>query len=348
MDQISLHPAALLVLVLIVLASIVLAAYFGMRLKQWKDDLKEYCPEAEIFIRGRKERKPVMAIHDSGSSYVRFLLAETDNRASWTYKAEEFEVKFRPDFSSHCEADRFYGDLEVYHAAAHHPFFLSSKSVMCLNNIVDLLSMEKFENLRFLRTQDLTSLMQTNAQDLHADCQMFLKEYAKKNVGQPLPKSVDDFVRLIQEAVKEFSAMPLEGSDSPESVYLDIVQTIDEKPALATPKGIADTIVQIVSRLRGKGGDEDCSEKEPEEPKAFYQRGIKHIWKLKGFSYKYAFVATPTATTSQDVQNMETLSREQGKSDTESKNSDFFKWVFAIIAVLGVIIFGVVVLFNVL
>lgn len=344
MDQISLDPIALLILILIAGAAVLAAAFMGFKMKQQKDDLEEWCPEAPIFIRGRKERKPILAIHDSGSSYVRFMVGETDNRASWTFKAEEFEVKFRPDFSSHCESDRYYGDLEVYHAAAHHPFFMSSKSVMAINNIVDLLAMERFKNLRFLRTQDLTSLMKTNAQDLPADCQMFLKEYSKKNVGQPLPKSVDEFVQLIQEAVKVFERMALEGSgDSPESVYLDIVQTVKEKPKLPDAQS-------LLSRLkRSSGKEEETGEEEEEERGAFFQRGIRQIWKLKGFSYKYAFVATPTATTSKDVENMENLSREQGKHDGEStKNDNFFKWVFAIVAVLGVVIFGVVVLFNVL
>ena len=337
MDQISISPIVLLIVLLLTLAALGVAVFFSMRYKQFKDDLNEYCPEAEIFIRGRKERKPVLAIHDSGSTYTRFLLGETDNRASWTFKCEEFEVKFRPDFSSHCEADRFYGDLEVYHAAAHHPFFLSSKSVMAINNLVDLLAMDNFEKLRFLRTEDLSSLMKTNAQDLPADCQMFLKEYSKKDVGQPLPKTVDEFVKLVQEAVKEFEQMSLEGSgESVDSVYLDVIQTIKEKPALPKPQNLFN---------RMKKNEEDVEE-EIEGPS--YVKGVKQIWKLKRFSYKYAFVASPIATTSKDVENMENLSREQGKQDQSSKNDNFFKWVFAIVAVLGVIIFGVVVLFNVL
>ena len=128
MDQISISPIVLLVVLLLTLAALGVAVFFSMRYKQFKDDLNEYCPEAETFIRGRKERKPVLAIHDSGSTYTRFLLGETENRASWTFKCEEFEVKFRPDFSSHCEADRFYGDLEVFHAAAHKHVPLMEKS----------------------------------------------------------------------------------------------------------------------------------------------------------------------------------------------------------------------------
>lgn len=339
MDQISISPIVLLVVLLLTLAALGVAVFFSMRYKQFKDDLNEYCPEAETFIRGRKERKPVLAIHDSGSTYTRFLLGETDNRASWTFKCEEFEVKFRPDFSSHCEADRFYGDLEVYHAAAHHPFFLSSKSVMAINNLVDLLAMDRFEKLRFLRTEDLSSLMKTNAQDLPADCQMFLKEYSKKDVGQPLPKTVDEFVRLVQEAVKEFEQMSLEGSgDTPDSVYLDIVQTIKEKPSLPKPKNIFNRLM--------KKSDEETEEEEERGPS--FVKGIKQIWKLKGFSYKYAFIASPIATTSKDVENMENLSREQGKKEQNGVNDNFFRWVIAIIAVLGVVIFGVVVLVNVL
>ena len=343
MDQISLSPIALIILIIITFVAVAAAAGFGTMLKRWKDDLNEWCPEAPVFIRGRKERKPILALHDSGSSYVRFLVGETDDRASWTYKAEEFEVKFRPDFSSHCEADRFYGDLEVYHAATHHPFFMSSKSVMALNNIVDLLAQERFEKLRFLRTQDLTSLMRTNAQDLPADCQMFLKEYSKKNVGQTLPKTVDEFVKLVQEAVKVFEQMALEGDDSPQSVYLDVVQTVKEKSPIQAPKTLLST---LLSRLFEKHNEDEEESADLLQP--IYERGIKQIWKLKGYSYKYAFVATPVATTSSDVKNMETLSREQGKNDSDTKTGEFFKWIIGICAVLGVIIFGIVVLFNVL
>ena len=209
---------------------------------------------------------------------------------------------------------------------------------MAINNLVDLLAMDKFEKLRFLRTEDLSSLMKMNAQDLPADCQMFLKEYSKKDVGQILPKTVDEFVRLIQEAVKCFEQMALEGSgDTPDSVYLDIVQTIKEKPSLPKPKN-------IFNRLKKK----DDEETEEEESGPSFVKGIRQIWKLKGFSYKYAFIASPIATTSKDVENMENLSREQGKKEQNGVNDNFFKWVIAIIAVLGVVIFGIVVLVNVL
>lgn len=367
MDQISISPIVLWIVIGIAVCAVIAAVIVYSRSKQYKKDIEDWCPEAPIFTEARQRGIPVLALHDSGSSYTRFLLGETNTRASWTFKAAEFEVKFRPDFSSHCEPDRYYGNLEVYHAATHHPVFWGTKSIIALNNIVDLLNrketvytpqydedgneleeeieevVEPFANLRFLKTNDLVSLMKCNAQDLEGNCQMFLKEYAKRDVGQPMPESVDDFVSLIQQAVKEFENMPLEGDpDAPDNYYFDTIETIK------TEHPIVEKIKKIPKHLRKAGSEEQTEMVDETSDKPVYKMGIRHHWKLSGFSYKYGLSNTPMATFSQDVKAMEEMSREQGKSEKDEHENKTWSKVIMCIIVMGVIIFGIIALVKLL
>lgn len=361
MDQISISPVVLWIVIGIAVCAVIAVLIIYSRSKQYKKDIEDWCPEAPIFTEARQRGIPVLALHDSGSAYTRFLLGETNTRASWTFKAGEFEVKFRPDFSSHCEPDRYYGNLEVYHAATHHPVFWGVKSIIALNNIIDLLNrketvcvgydddgnemyeiVEPFARLRFLRTNDLISLMKCNAQDLEGNCQMFLKEYAKRDVGQPMPDSVDDFVSLVQEAVKEFETMPLEGDpDAPDNYYMDTFETVKcEHPVVEKIRKIPKLIVK---KIEG-----DTEEVDETSDKPIYKVGIRHHWKLSGFSYKYGLSNTPIATFAQDVKSMEEMSREQGKSEKDEHENKIWSKVIMCIIVMGVIIFGIIALVKLL
>lgn len=387
MDELSISPIVLMILGAIIAIAVIGCLVILARYKSFKSDLKTFCPEAPIFIRARQQCKPVLALHDAGSSFTRFLVGETNHRASWTFKAEEFEVKLRPDFSSHCEPDRYYGDLEVYHAATIHPVFFGAKSIIAINNITDLLARkeiteitengetkkvrtEPFKKLRFLPTNDLLALMKCNAQDLEGNCQMFLKEYSKKDIGQPLPGSVNEFVTLIQMATKEFNSMPLEGDpDAPTNYYYDTIESIKvEKPMLEQMKekgaSILDEFLYKIKENREQKGkpklklpflkSDDKQTKpvkeleEDESPEPVYKLGIRHHWKLKGISYKAALMNVPITTFSQDVKAMEEMSREQGKLDKDKEENKTWMKIIGICAVLGVIVFGIIALINVL
>lgn len=406
MDEISLSPIVLLILIGIIAFAVIGCIVLAGKFRSFKSDLKLYCPEAPIFIQARQTGKPVLALHDAGSSFTRFLIGEINHRASWTFKAEEFEVKFRPDFSSHCEPDRYYGDLEVYHAATIHPVFFGAKSIIAINNIMDLLAkkesvevtdengkkkkvkVEPFKKLRFLPTNDLLALMKCNAQDLPGNCQMFLKEYSKKEVGQPLPGSVNEFVTLIQRATKEFNAMPLEGDpDAPNNYYYDTIESVKMEKTTSEQlkemsKSIFDTFKEKYQEkqkdkpqkekrkftfpfLKKKSQPQEEEEQEAvaetpkqtkpthvyeedESPVPVYKLAIRHHWKLKGISYKAALMNVPITTFSQDVKSMEEMSREQGKMDKDKEENRTWMKIIGICAVLGVIIFGIIALFNVL
>lgn len=389
MDEVSVSPIVIFALIAVIAILVIACFAIWSRFRSFKTDLKTYCPEAPIFVQARQQGLPVLALHDAGSSYTRFLLGETNHRASWTFKAKEFEVKLRPDFSSHCEPDRYYGDLEVYHAATIHPVFWGAKSIIALNNINDLLASKKvievtnkdtgekkkvtvepFKKLRFLPTNDLLALMRCNAQDLEGNCQMFLKTYAKKDIGQPLPSTINEFCTLVQRATKEFNAMPLEGDpNAPTNYYYETIESFkEEKPVSVKIKEQTASILdeyllkakkKINSKLDGKvkfkfNIPDEEKEKEPnklaedESPTSVFKLGIRHVWKLKGISYKLALQNVPITTFSQDVKAMEEMSREQGKLDKDKEESKTWMKIIGICAVLGVIIFGIIALCNVL
>lgn len=345
-DFVSISPIILLVLFAIIGVLGCVCVTILLKYKAKIQDLNEYCPEAEVFVECRKERKPCLALHDPGSKYVRFVPADKEKKTSWEYTLGEFAVKFAPDFSSYCEPDLFYGDLEVHHAGTLSPHFLGLKSVMTLNNMEDIKMRPDFAKIRFLRTNTFHFLLSCPATELYDNCELYLKEFAKKDIGQEIPDSVEEFVTLIERAKDVFSHMPLEGDKNAANiVYYDTIETIKVPNSLNAR--IHKSKATLTSVFGGKKASGDSSELVDElVDKPTYKKVRRRNWALLGLSYTHAINSIGYAVTSKDVGLMEKLAMEKGRQEMKDNEDKTWTRIYRALIILGAIVICIIALVN--
>ncbi|NCU27974.1 hypothetical protein EOM86_14855, partial [Candidatus Nomurabacteria bacterium] len=310
-----------------------------LKYKTKMQDYNEYCPEAEIFIECRKERKPCLALHDPGSKYTRFIPADKEKKTSWEYTLGEYSVKFAPDFSSYCEPDLFYGDLEVHHAGTLSPHFLGLKSVMALNNMEDIKMMPEFAKIRFLRTNTLHYLLSCPATELYDNCELYLKEYAKKDIGQDIPDSVEEFVILMEKAKDVFAHMALEGEKDPANIVLyDTIETVKVPSTLnaAIKKGKS-TLSSVFGKKEKKTTSPGTDMIDEVTDKPIYKKIRRKNWALVGLSYTHAINSIGYAVTSKDVGVMEKLAIEKGRQEMRENEDKTWTRIYRALIILGAI-----------
>lgn len=337
LEYLSIPPIVMIILAGVIILLIAVTLIITMKFKTYVQDIKDYAPEAEVFVKCRKEGTQCLCLHDAGSHYVRFIQAKKAKNTSWEFDVGPYGPKFAGDFASHYEPDLYHGNLEVLHFGTMSLYSLGLKSVMSICNMQDLLAKDEFRKLRFLRYQSLHFLFSCNAGDLRDNCSLYLKQYAQKDIGQDIPETVDEFMQIIEQAIDAYTHMPLEG-DKPDdqTYYYDTMETVMENVAVEETKKSG-----LFKKIKVKTTkDIPVTVSEP-----VYKLVNRRVHKMVGFSYNFAIQAIGYAVTSSDVGIMEKLAIEKGKQDGKNDVDDFWKKkLFPALIIIGVIIIGIIAL----
>lgn len=335
MDYISIPTFVMIILVLAIVILLIISVILALKHLNYVKDIQQYAPESEVFMKCRKENTQCICLHDAGSHYTRFIQATKTKNTSWEFDVGHYGPKFSGDFASYYEPDLYHGNLEVLHFGTMSPYSLGLKSVMSICNMMDLLRKDEFEKLRFLRYQSLHFLMSCKANELRDNCELYLKSYAQKRVGQIIPETTDEFMTLIERAIDVYTHMPLEGDKPDEQVcYYDTLETVMEEVPVEEVKKVG--FFKKIKILTTK--EQPVKTSEP-----MFKLVNRRIYKMVGLSYNFAIQSIGYAITSSDVGIMEKLAIEKGNLDGRDNVDDFWKKkIFPALLIIGAIVIGII------
>lgn len=327
----------ILVIILLILG-LVVAAY---KIIMYMADMNANAPEAFVIKEAREKKLPIMALHDAGSGRTILKLGKKSKKFAWEFEAGEYGPKVTPEHTPDCEPDMLGGNLPVYHYDLKSISACSPKSAAAICHLTKLRSLPEYAELRFLPEDDLYTLLMEDAANLEHDCRIYLQEYAVSDIGQPIPRCVEDFVALIQDARETYSKEEWDDADFG-YIYTSLEaykqKTVQKVVSQAVKKF---SLKSLLFPPKKDAAPVDAVETEDlelfEEPPKQYEIAYRTPYKLEPFSFKYAFRAIGNATEAITVRSLLDLAFARGVEEGKKNDS---RWVSIGICALLILMGG--------
>lgn len=191
----------------------------GFYFYKWNEN-KMLNPEGPIFITARKKEIPVLDMVDPGTGTGRFMLGTKDQEDDPVYSSDKWGLHADPAYTEgDASPERHPNGLVIQHTSTTMTFPVSPKNVLAQKTILkhrhDTTEMQELD---FLEDRELLILMNSPADHLEKNAEVFLEKYkpmvlALDETGMEieLPMETNDLIDRVK-AYKELClTLPVEG-----------------------------------------------------------------------------------------------------------------------------------------
>jgi hypothetical protein len=197
----------------LLLASAGICGYLLTQLQGYR----QFNPEGKIFIKARKEGKPILEVENIANGHAWYLLGEKDQDGDPIFDLDSTGMKVDPSMcTGDAEPSRHGNGLNIWHYATSKSLPMSTMSALAYKTM----TAHRYEtvvgrHLAFLTNNELYSLMRSPRENLKHDARLFLEKYRPTRLK--LVDSETDVDLTLTEFVSElttmqdmFAALPVE------------------------------------------------------------------------------------------------------------------------------------------
>lgn len=184
----------------------------------WNEN-RTWNPEAKAFIKARKHDLPLMDMVDPGTNTARFVIGDKQDEDDPVYNKDLWGLHADPAYvEGDASPERHPNGLTILHTSTTMSFPISPKNALAQKTILKHRHDKAFKEMAFLENRDLLVLLNSPANHLEKNADVFLEKYKPLVVGFDedgnqieVPMETNALIDQVK-AFKEYcQTLPIEG-----------------------------------------------------------------------------------------------------------------------------------------
>lgn len=201
------------------LSVLALIGVIGVYFYKWSEN-RTWNPEGPVFIAARKKEIPIQDMVDPGTGTARFVLGTKDEEDDPIYSKDKWGLHADPAYiEGDASPERHPNGLVIQHTSTTMTFPVSPKNVLAQQTILrHRHDTAEFRELDFLEDRDLLILLNSPANHLKKDAEVFLEKYKpmvlaldENGVDTEFPMETNDLIDRVKAFKKMCLSLPIEG-----------------------------------------------------------------------------------------------------------------------------------------
>jgi hypothetical protein len=186
----------------------------------YRNEIRTWNPEGPLFVKARKKDIPLLDMVDPGTNTARFVLGYKDKEDDPVYDKDSWGLHADPSYTEgDASPERHPNGLVIQHTSTTMTFPVSPKNALAQKTILDHRhDRPEFRELDFLDSRDLLILLNSPANHLKENAELFLEKYKPMTVGMDelgevieIPMEANDLIDHVKAFKTYCQKLPIGG-----------------------------------------------------------------------------------------------------------------------------------------